>query len=322
MVAPFRFQHFWNYWGIHPGMVTASYPGPKCQQYLNMVAECTKDAATIQSFVLHKRSHGCLFRDLDCNTFLDMDGQAGTAALGFNDKAMKKMIKKGLLDTALMQRESLYLYPKDGLHKMIEEEIVKPAGPAGLDKVLFVEGSGSAGVELAVKLALLNSGNKDGLIASFAGDTHGSAGASLACAPLCHDPAGHDNPAFGFQYGRLVLPFPDIQYPLDIKAEVNKKSEEKCLSEILAMFSKEKPGAIAGLIVSPMQVLPCPSVRHTDRAQRTSRPRRNSTPSCGQSPNATTFPSSWTRSTPAWASPVTSGPTMSGSSSNLEFRDP
>ena len=234
-------------------MIT-SLPGQKTKEFLNSVTPYTKDADTIEYVVNYKKCRGNYLCDIDGNVVLDLNAQDGTLALGYNDKAMIKLLKSGKLDPYQMHNASLYMYPGIGLHDSIKSKIVEQAAPKGMKSVLFTEGSSSNTVELAVRMAILSSKNKSAGIGMFENAVHGKAGGNVVCGVLAGNGQTEVYTKSGLNIPRFTLPFPQIKYPLDFNEEANAREEAICLQKIKMILSSAKPG-VAALIVSPMQVL-------------------------------------------------------------------
>ncbi len=237
--------------------MNTAYPGPKTREFLNSVTPYTKDADTIEYVVNYKKCKGSYLCDIDSNVVLDLNGQDGTLPLGYNDKAMVKLLKKGKLDPYQLHNPSLYMYPNVGLHTTVQTSIVAKAAPKGLEKVLFAEGPSSNAIELAVRMAILNSGNKVAGVGMLEEAVHGNENGNLVCGVLAESTTAAIYKKSGLNTPRVVLPFPEIKYPLDLNEEYNSREEAICLEQIRNILADAKPGSIAAIIVSPIQVSCC-----------------------------------------------------------------
>lgn len=251
-IVPWRFSFPRKY--RQPQMQSKEFPGPQTLKEMNAVTPHTKDSASIQCFVKYKKCKGNYLCDVDNNVMLDLDAQMGSLALGYNDKQFIKALKKGKMDTFQIQNISQYLYPSIDLPAFIHKNIISEAAPKGLTRCLFAEGSGSNAVELAIKIALLHSNRPDSLIASFENSQHGSSYSVFAAGSVSQSRKKDDSILPSFDFGKLVLPFPQLKYPLEKNTSANIKEEERCLKEIKTILNKERHEKIAGLLVEPIQV--------------------------------------------------------------------
>lgn len=235
--APFRFSFPRVY---KTPRVVSAYPGPKTAEFMRTVNPYCKDASTIEYVVNYKKSRGNYFCDIDSNVVLDLEGQDGTLPLGYNDGAMVKLLRRNKLDCYQLNGGSLYMYPAEQSHRALA--LVLRHAPRGLSQVLFAEGPATSAIELAVKMALLTKGDKEGRVAVLGDAVHGGRYGSLFSLEKGEE--------FGVHVKTLKLPFPELIYPLEINREKNAENEKACLNKIKEKLSK----SVAAIIVSPMQV--------------------------------------------------------------------
>ena len=221
-------------------MVT-SYPGPNTQNYLSTVSGYTKDANTIQYIIDYKKSLGNYFCDIDKNVVLDLEAQDGTLPFGYNDKDMVKLLKSDSLDSFLMNGQSMYMYPNFKLQASIIPNILRNVSSENMTEVLFSDGTSTNAIELAIRMALLNSKNKNAQIALLGDCIYGSSYGTLM--PL------NIKSESSVDLKILRLPFPNLKYPLKANSE-NANEEKVCLDKIQNALT----GPVAAIIVSPMQV--------------------------------------------------------------------
>eukprot|EP00826_Nyctotherus_ovalis_P055588 TRINITY_DN7396_c0_g1_i10.p1 TRINITY_DN7396_c0_g1~~TRINITY_DN7396_c0_g1_i10.p1 ORF type:complete len:264 (-),score=62.61 TRINITY_DN7396_c0_g1_i10:845-1636(-) len=236
-LAPFRFSFPRIY---KTPRVVSAYPGPKTAEFMKTVNPYCKDANTIEYVVDYKKSRGNYFCDIDSNVVLDLEGQDGTLPLGYNDKAMIKLLRRNKLDSYQLNGGSLYMYPTKQIHHALAQVLRR--APHKLPQVLFAEGPPTSAIELAVKMALLRKGDKEGKVAVLGDAVHGGRYGSLFCLEKGEE--------FGVDVKTLKLPFPELIYPLEMNREKNAENEKVCLNEIKEKLTK----SVAAIIVSPIQV--------------------------------------------------------------------
>lgn len=236
-------------------MMTKEFPGPKSILQMNAASPYTKDTATIQCFVKYKKCKGNYLCDLDDNILLDLDCQCGSLPLGYNDKQIVKTMKKGILDIYQLQNISLHLYPSYDLPSFIKDCIVASAAPKDLTKVLFTEGTGTNAVDLAIKVALMYSKKHDSLIGTFQNSIHGNCKSLFTAESVSESSKKTCNPIVpSFGFANLVLPFPQLKYPLEKNLTLNQQEENRCLLEIRKTLEEKRSEKIAAIIVEPIQV--------------------------------------------------------------------
>lgn len=253
---PFR---FWFPKYKSPRVLT-SFPGPRTREFFNLITPLTKDADSIEFVVNYKKSKGNYFCDIDNNVILDLACQDGTLPFGYNDKAMIKLLKKGKLDTSLINNHSSYIYPNLNFEEMIQEKIIAKIAPEGCKQVLFCDGTSSNAVELAVKMAFLNQGKSKEIKKLFVleNSVHGNENISMVCANLMKNEKEQIFKKLGINIERINLPFPKLRYPVFDNESVNLGEENNCIQKIGNILADSNiQNSNSAFLISPIQVIFC-----------------------------------------------------------------
>ena len=236
--------------------LASSIPGPNSISLLNQYQGVSQEYKNVKIFVDYEKSIGNYMADADKNLILDLDGQDGTSAIGYNHPSFAGFINSSNIKRTAMHRVSCHTMPLSNWPELIES-VLLPLAPAGLGEVFNSCGCSAGSLENAAKSASIwYFKNKHGsnytpeqLSSAFENKPPGTPDYSLITLSGSRHSnlLGLSNPSpylpklnFG------VAPFPTLQYPGD-----NRASESQALEATRALFKSKSN--VFGLIIEPIQ---------------------------------------------------------------------
>lgn len=183
---------------------------------------------------------GALIKDMDGNTYIDLNGGFGSASTGYGHPEVIEAVKKQLDKYSFCGGRMMH-----PLRAELAEKIVSLA-PGGADKKILIGNTGSEAVEHVIKMSQYSSG-KPGMIA-FQGSFHGRFHGSLALSAGRAAKRG-----FTEMSGVIHVPFP-YSYRCPFGSTCS-DCGAACLDYVEQLLSDPASGAgeVGALIIEPIQ---------------------------------------------------------------------
>lgn len=240
---------------VRPFLAT-SIPGPNSLALLSHYQGVSQEHKNVKFFVDYEKSIGNYMADADKNLILDLDGQDGTSAIGYNHPSLAGYINSSNIKRTAMHRISCHTMPLTNWPELIDS-VLLPLAPVGLGEVFNSCGCSAGSLENAAKSASIwYYKNKYGvsytaeqLNSAFENKPPGTPDFSLITlsGSKHSNLLGLSNPSpylprlnFG------IAPFPTLKYPGD-----NRAAESQALEATRALFKSK--GDVFGLIIEPIQ---------------------------------------------------------------------
>lgn len=226
-----------------PKMVSATYPGPKAGEALDLSARTESMARGGGRMpVVMDRAFGVTFKDPDGNTFIDLSAGVGVSSVGRCHPKVVEAIRRQ--SEMLMHSMEVNSSKRTELAAKISE--IMPEGLRG-DCITFFTQSGSDALEAAVKFAKRVTGRHQ--IVAFHGAYHGVWNASGALTTGTAYRKGYGP----FMGGVIHAPYPyAYRFPFD----TTHKSAEQIAGEYVDYLLNTPYTAaddVAAVIVEPVQ---------------------------------------------------------------------
>jgi 4-aminobutyrate aminotransferase-like enzyme len=225
--------------------VVGPVPGPRSRALVErerpLLAPGIQQISTLAG-VAFARGDGALLEDVDGNRYLDFVAGIGVASIGHGHPALAEALSA---QAAQLAAGSFASEPRARLLERIAAQTAR-AGFASLARTQLYSG-GAEAVESALRLARAATGKHE--VIAFSGGFHGKTGGVLG---LMGSDFKH---GLGpFVPGQYIAPYPDSE-----RADV-----QMCINTLHRVVREQTGGAIAALLVEPMQgtagnVVPPPS---------------------------------------------------------------
>lgn len=234
--------------------VSTAIPGPLSISYLNQYSSTCQDSATVKMFIDYSKSIGNYMADADGNYILDLCGQDGTLAVGYNHKDISKYSLSAKVKLDLLHRTACAVMPSSHWKDQIQTALL-PIAPQGLTEVFNSCGCSHNSNENAMKAASLwfyrqKYGEKysdEQLKTALTGNFPGIPEFSL----LKFSGAFHGNYFGGMSASGGKNDYPNFNWPTALYPK-NKEEEAKSLEGIREIFKKNKSPIMAA-IYEPIQ---------------------------------------------------------------------
>ncbi|KAI9147093.1 4-aminobutyrate aminotransferase [Paramyrothecium foliicola] len=249
--------------------VKTAIPGPESQRILKDLS-AVFDTQNVNMVANYKESVGNYIADPDGNVLLDVFAQIASIPVGYNNPRLHEVSQSLDVQSAFINRPALASFPQHDLLPILKSGLLA-AAPPGMDKI-YTSMTGSDANEMAYKAAFMwkrqqqrgttsefteeetvssmdnkQPGAPNMSILSFHKGFHGRLFGSLS---TTRSKAIHklDIPAFDWP----AAPFPQLKYPLEDNAKINREEEDRCLkaTEHLILNHPNPPAAV---VVEPIQ---------------------------------------------------------------------
>ena len=252
---PYEFQFISD--DVVPKMVNLA----NLDTYMETVKEMnniTHETEFSMPFVNYKKSKGNFFVDVDGNRVLDLTGNSGLNAVGYNHKAL--VPPKGIMKY-LSRSPKVTDYPSDEFVDLVRD-FVWSSAPSGLTEAYFTEGFGNLANETAIKLAFLKYMKDHNGLSDVNWDEYADIDLSSISEYLQNDiwvlsfNSSMNSEGFGVESSNdwPTVTLPQLKYPLSRYEIDNKSEEEKSLDQIKSIISErlEMGSPVGAIIIEPI----------------------------------------------------------------------